>query len=86
MTLCSNQYALAIGVNDIDAQFCVCSSLVLSPGGFVILFLEAGRHFRDSKTQSTGLAPGSEGWALKSLARGGAKIKKLKKKLKPVAP
>ena len=49
MTLCSNQYALAIGVNDIDAQFCVCSSLVLSPGGFVILFLEAGRHFRDSK-------------------------------------
>ena len=32
--------------------------------------LQAGRHFRDSKTQSTGLAPGSEGWALKSLAPG----------------
>ena len=26
---------------------------------------------RDSKIQSTGLAPGSEGWALKSLAPGG---------------
>ena len=43
MTLCSNQYALAIGVNDIDAHFCVCSSLVLSPGLFVILFLKSQR-------------------------------------------
>ena len=44
--------------------------------------LQAGRHFRDSKTQSTGLAPGSEGWALKSLApgRGGGGKKKGKKK------
>ena len=41
--------------------------------------LQAGRHFRDSKTQSTGLAPGSEGWALKSRGVG------QKKKLKPVA-
>ena len=39
MTLCSNQYALAIGVNDIDAHFCVCSPLVWSPGLYVILFL-----------------------------------------------
>ena len=46
MTLCSNQYALAIGVNDIDsidAHFRVCSSLVLSPGLFVILFLGRSR-------------------------------------------
>ena len=50
--------------------------------------LQAGRHFQDSKTQSTGLAPGSERWALKCLdlgGGGGKQKKKKKKKLKPVA-
>ena len=46
--------------------------------------LQAGRHVQDSKTQSTGLAPGSERWALKSLALGGGGGGK--KKLKPAAP
>ena len=43
MILCSNQYALAIGVSELDAHFCVCSSLVLSPGLFVIPFLGRSR-------------------------------------------
>ena len=48
--------------------------------------LQAGRHFRDSKTQSTGLAPGSEGWALKSLAPGGEGGGHKKKETDPRPP
>ena len=89
MTLCSNQYALAIGVNDIDAHFCVCSSLVLSPGLFVILFL--GRSKASSKWTFPRLKdlihrPGSRlrglGFEVPGSRGGGGG----KKKLKPVAP
>ena len=72
MTLCSNQYELAIGVNDIDAHFCVCSSLVLSPGLFVPWSLEGFKHRPGSRLRALGFeVPGS---------RGGGK------KLKPAAP